>query len=200
MAMSEPDSRASSSRLARRGTPVSGGQDGVRILAVAFLIASAWISGAHACSFRDGIPSLRERLESAESVFVAHVTATREVRFAEVLPRSLRKDLDSEEADEPLIEVKYRLLETLKGNPPASGRVYDLPFGPGNCSLGVFAGWDYVFVLAPSDQELGGAHFVGVFSGSVGLGPYREPGEPDPEELDEIREILHSLSTEPTEP
>jgi hypothetical protein len=56
-----------------------------------------------------------------------------------------------------VVEARYEVREVLKGLPPASGVVRDMPFGPGNCSLGLLPGLEYVFfpgkyemVLAPS--------------------------------------------------
>lgn len=152
-----------------------------------------------ACSMKGGAPSLKEQLESAESVFVAHVTVAREVATEEVLAPESLADLNEAERKEPLIEASYRLIETLKGKPPANGPVYDLPFAAGNCSLGLLPGWDYVFVLQPPEPDFG-RHFVGHFSGSFGLGAYRSAGDPDTTELSEVRATLRSLSTEPETP
>ena len=154
---------------------------------------------AGACSMKGGAPSLRQQLESAEAVFIARVTVSREVPPQELLPPEALADVDPDDLDEPLIEASYRLIETLKGKPPAEGRVYDLPLAAGNCSLGLLPGWDYVFVLQPPEPDFG-RHFVGHFSGSFGLGAYRSTGDPDTTELSEVRATLRSLSTEPETP
>jgi hypothetical protein len=154
---------------------------------------------AGACSMNGGAPSLRQQLESAESVFVARVTVAREVATEEVLPPEALADLDEAERHAPVIEASYRLIERLKGEPPANGHVYDLPLAVGNCSLGLLPGWDYVFVLQPPEPDFG-RHFVGHFSGTFGLGAYRSAGDPDTGELSEVRAILRSLSTESETP
>lgn len=154
---------------------------------------------AGACSMKGGAPSLRQQLESADSVFIARVTVAREVATQELLSAEARAELDEAQRHEPLIEASYRLIETLKGKPPANGPIYDLPFAAGNCSLGLLPGWDYVFVLQPPDPEFG-RHFVGFFSGSFGLGAYRTSSGPDSSELSEVRATLRSLSTEPETP
>lgn len=166
---------------------------------VALSIQMLPIEITSACSMKGGAPSLRQQLETAESVFVARVTVAREVATEEVLSPEARAELDETQRSEPLIEASYRLIETLKGEPSANGPVYDLPFAAGNCSLGLLPGWDYVFVLQPPDPEFG-RHFVGFFSGSFGLGAYRTSDGPDSSELEEVRTILRSLSTEPETP
>ena len=124
-------------------------------------------------------------------MFVAHLIATREIRSADLdIPQAAKDEFDAEEANEPVIQGDFRLLESLKGNVPATGHVYDLPLGLGNCSLGLMAGWDYVFVIPKPDEKMGGLWFVGWPTGSAGLGPYRDAGQPDPEELVEIRKLL----------
>lgn len=177
--------------------PTAGGRAAAGFAAVLGLMLP--FAQAGACSMKGGAPSLRQQLESAESVFIARVTVARELLAEEVLPAEALVDLNEAERSEPLIEASYRLIETLKGEPPADGRVYDLPFAAGNCSLGLLPGWDYVFVLQPPDPEFG-RHFVGHFSGSFGLGAYRSAGDPDTIELSEVRATLRSLSTEPETP
>lgn len=177
--------------------PTAGGHAAAGFAAVLGLMLP--FAQAGACSMKDGAPSFRKQLESAESVFIARVTVAREVPTEEVLPPEALADLDEAERHAPVIEASYRLIERLKGEPPANGPVYDLPFAAGNCSLGLLPGWDYVFVLQPPDPEFG-RHFVGFFSGSFGLGAYRSAGDPDTTELSEVRAILRSLSTEPETP
>lgn len=60
-----------------------------------------------------------------------------------------------------VVEARYEVKEVFKGTPPSSGFVRDLPFGPGNCSLGVLPGMEYVFF--PGEHN-----FVLIYSGSFG--------------------------------
>jgi len=152
---------------------------------------------AFACSALGGFPPLAERLKEADAVFVAHLIATREIRSADLdIPQAIKDEFDPEEANGPVIRGEFRLLETLKGQVPATGHVYDLPLGPGNCSLGLMAGWDYVFVVPKPDEDMGDLWFVTWPTGSAGLGPYREQGDPDPEELASIRKLLDAAQPE----
>ena len=61
-----------------------------------------------------------------------------------------------------VVEANYEVKEVFKGTPPASGIVRDFPFGPGNCSLGLLPGVEYVFY--PDENN-----FVLIFSGSFGF-------------------------------
>jgi hypothetical protein len=157
------------------------------------------IESGSACSWKGGEPSLRGQLQSAESVFIARVISTREVPPGEHLSRESLAELTQEEQTDRLIEAKYRLVERLKGEPPEIPHVYDLPLAHGNCSLGLFAGWDYLFVLQPADPA-NSLRFVGFSSGSFGLGAYRNADDPDTSELEEVRALLRSLSTEQKTP
>ena len=66
----------------------------------------------------------------------------------------------SEQAE--VMEAKYEVKEVFKGAPPALGVVRDFPFAPGNCSLGLLPGMEYIFY--PD-----GNNFVLTFSGSFGF-------------------------------
>jgi hypothetical protein len=74
----------------------------------------------------------------ASAVFLAHVTRTEETEG------NARLKIDP---TTPLVEATFRLIEVLKGEPPADGKVRSPVYGPGNCSVPLFAGLDYVFVV-----------------------------------------------------
>jgi hypothetical protein len=82
---------------------------------------------------------------NATSVFRARVT---EVRLA-----TLTNPSDKTRTVE-IVEAKYQLKEVFKGRPPEDGIVRDLPFGPGNCSLGRLPGLEYVFFPATQAMVL----------------------------------------------
>jgi hypothetical protein len=94
-------------------------------------------SSAMACSILGEPPSERQLFEKAASVFVAHVFRTEEKQ----LPVGPNK------TSIPVVEGDFRIIETLKGTPPSDGKVRDVVFGPGNCSLGLMAGLDYLFFI-----------------------------------------------------
>jgi hypothetical protein len=52
-----------------------------------------------------------------------------------------------------ILEARYEVKEVLKGTPPTSGVVKDLPFGPGNCSLPLHLGLEFVFMPDEFDME-----------------------------------------------
>jgi hypothetical protein len=92
---------------------------------------------ALACSSLAPPPSDEEQFARASAVFVAHLTKTEEVTLSfKGFPQAV-----------PGVEGTFRIVEILKGDPPADGKVQDLVFGPGNCSLALFAGLDYLFFL-----------------------------------------------------
>jgi len=108
----------------------------VKHIAALTLIAVVAVE-ASACSYRE--MTLPESYRSATSVFRARVT---EVRLAMLpAPRGERSETE-------VVEAKYEIREVFKGKPPADGIVRDMPFGPGNCSLGLFPGMEYVFFPA----------------------------------------------------
>lgn len=131
-----------------------------------------------ACSRIGGAPRLAEMVSTADEKFIARVVSAKE------------KFLRDQDEVEPYIEARYRLIETLKGHPRKTGIVQDLPFGPGNCSLGLMVGWDYLFMIQGSSSEVL-KRWVGMYSGSFPLGPYRdEDSESQERDLDELRTIL----------
>lgn len=113
----------------------------MKILAAAFstLLVLMLADAGLACSRAPGLPEPTDEdlFRSASAVFVAHLTRTEEAEM---------KDPDTGKPP-PIVIGHFRLIETLKGSPPANGTVRDLVYGPGNCSLGLLAGNDYVFFL-----------------------------------------------------
>jgi hypothetical protein len=93
------------------------------------------------CSFK--AKSDEQLFSEATSIFRARVT---EVKLATL------DDPSQPERKTEVVEARYVVKEVLKGTPPLSGVVRDLPFGPGNCSLGLLPGLEYVFV--PGEYEM----------------------------------------------
>lgn len=96
---------------------------------------------AHSCSRRGPGPTDRQLFDNASSVFVARVVETKLSRF----PRSQCEDEGMNPNECYYVEATFELVESLKGRVSNRGKVSDLVFGPGNCSLGLMAGWYYVF-------------------------------------------------------
>jgi hypothetical protein len=92
---------------------------------------------ASACSISRQLTD-EEQFHNASAVFVAHVIQTEELSAN---PRG------GAQMQDPAVEGTFRVIEVLKGAPPKDGKVRDFVFGPGNCSLGLLAGRDYLFFL-----------------------------------------------------
>ncbi len=151
------------------------------------VLVSASVSQAPdavACSRIGGPPILQESFRASDEVFIAHLVSAAEIQFP-------GDDGDDEEDrfDRIGIEGRYTLIESLKGSPAKQGIVHDFPFGPGNCSLGLLPGWDYVFFVE-TKPEHPGIRWVGMFSGSFPLGPYRSSGTAEEKELVELRALI----------
>lgn len=112
-----------------------------------------------------------ELFVKAQSVFRARVIETKVVKFSN--PENL-----SEIAE--VIEAKFEVKEIYKGEPPRSGIVRDVPYGIGNCSLGLLAGIEYVFF--PGDHDL-----ILIYTGS--FGPINSDGNEVKLRLDELRKL-----------
>ena len=113
------------------------------------LIASLLASSAAACSSLSQ-PTPDELFAKASSVFRARVTETKLTTFVNPMKPGEQTEV---------VAAKYEVKEVFKGTPPSSGVVRDFPFGPGNCSLGLLPGVEYVFFPGEND-------FVLLFSGS----------------------------------
>jgi len=114
------------------------------ILASVLLLASS--SATVACSFKERTDA--ELVAQAKIVFRARVTEVKLATLAD--PANPSQNFE-------VVEARYEIKEVLKGVPPESGVVRDVPFGPGNCGLVLLPGLEYVFfpgehnmVLAPT--------------------------------------------------
>lgn len=106
----------------------------------------------------------------AKAVFRARITAV-------ALATDGEQDAGGASPKATLVEGRFELGEVYKGTPPISGLVRDLPYGFGNCSLGLVPGWEYVFFLGDGD-------LVSLPSGSFS---FTHPDAPD------IRDKLERL-------
>jgi len=100
---------------------------------------------AMACSSLEPPPTDEELFQQATAVFLAHVVRTEEKQY--VWPDAANSK------PWPIVEGNYQIVEVLKGQPPADGKVRDLVFGPGNCSLGLLVGMDYLFFIQPGPNN-----------------------------------------------
>lgn len=110
-----------------------------------------------------------ELFVKARPVFRARVTETKVAQFSN--PENLSEVTE-------VVEAKFEVREIYKGSPPPSSIVRDVPYGIGNCSLGLLAGVEYVFF--PGDHDL-----VLIYSGSFGL--LNPEGKDVKPRLDELR-------------
>lgn len=116
------------------------------LLLGAVLLVLAGTTTAGACSTTQPPPTTEEQFAKATRVLVARIVRTEEARMFE----------------KPIVEGTVRVIEILKGEPPEDGKVRSLVYGPGNCTLPLLAGWDYVFFLYDKDN------FVFWPGGSIG--------------------------------
>lgn len=117
------------------------------------VIALTVFSQANACSTapRTPEPTEEELFSQASAVFVAHLISTQEVAEA-----------DPDKKQQGVIEGTFRVLEILKGSPPANSKVRSWQFLPGNCTLPFISGGDYIFFLANNND------YITFVSGSAG--------------------------------
>lgn len=160
--------------------------------AFAGLLAIAAFSFAvdvEACSRIGGPPSEEETIKEADEIFVAHLVSASEIQFP-----SEAGELDEEDRLDLMgVQGHYVLIESLKGATAKEGVVHDNPAAPGNCSLGLMPGWDYVFFVK-HDQDRPEFRWVGMFTGSVPLGPYRHSGDEEEKELTDLKTRIKQLA------
>lgn len=145
------------------------------VLSVCIAIATP---AADACSRRPH-PTDVQLYSEAEQIFVARILAT-EIR------RMPRRECEAEEMSEDectYVEGEYELVEVLKGAPRSRGKVRDLVFGPGNCSLGLLSGFYYVFYVEKEHN------WVPHINGSFPLGPIYQ--ERERKAVERIRDPPH---------
>src|SRR5579872_1475027 len=105
-------------------------------LAAAIIAATVAATPVLACSSdpKAPEPTTAALFKDAKLVFFARMVRTEE-----------RAEPDNH--GWPVVEGRYRILETFKGRPDPNGVVLDPAFGAGNCALGLLAGSDYVFFV-----------------------------------------------------
>jgi hypothetical protein len=114
-----------------------------RILFIGALWSLCGMSYGYACSPAEPEPTKEELFRKATAVFAAHLVRVEEVTGQ--LPYGNQRG--------KIVEGTFQVVEVLKGKPPADQKIRSLPFGPGNCTVPILAGTDYVFFLrddAPS--------------------------------------------------
>ena len=111
-------------------------------------------SRVEACTFKQRTDE--ELVAQSQNIFRAKVT---EVKLA------LLRDPANTTATVEVVEARYEVKEVLKGAPPSSGVVRDLPFGPGNCGLTLLPGLEYVFFPGEHDMVLAPSGSFGYFNG-----------------------------------
>jgi hypothetical protein len=94
---------------------------------------------ANACSSLEGPPTEEQLFAKASAVFLAHVVRTEETQGANPLLVS--------HPTSAMVDATFRVIEVLKGEPPADGKVRSLVYGAGNCSVALLAGLDYLVFL-----------------------------------------------------
>jgi hypothetical protein len=100
------------------------------------------LEAASACSWYPH-PTDEGLFEKAAAVFVAHIVRAEEVEVQYPAPRW------GPDAKGPAVEATFRLIEVLKGQPPADGKIRG-PI-PMMCMMALQAGLDYVIFLNEGD-------------------------------------------------
>ena len=140
----------------------------------ALVVVSATI--ADACSLATGpSPTTEELVAKARTIFVARIVRTEEAQI--VLGGKAW----------PIVEGTFRTIEVLKGEPPQDQKVRSLIYGPGNCTMPLLSGWDYVFFLGPGVFADSDHNLVWWANGSFGT--YNLEGTEPKRKLEELRKL-----------
>jgi hypothetical protein len=104
-------------------------------LSAAFVLVGA--TNTNACSTKQPPPTTQKLFARARTVFVAHMVRTEEAQMV------------WHGETEPIVEGTFRTIEVPEGVPPQDQKVRSPVYGPGNCTMPLISGWDYVFFLVP---------------------------------------------------
>ena len=142
---------------------------------ICYALLTASVSTAQACSPSPSDPpqSQPQLFARASTVFVAHLLRTEEIAAA--------TPLNPEPG--PVVEATFQTIEVFKGQPPPDQRVRSPVFAPGNCSVPLLAGSDYLFFLYSAD-----ANFVLMLPGGSTL-IWDVNGSATKEELGQLRKL-----------
>jgi hypothetical protein len=116
-----------------------------RFLLFLLLVASVVLvntTPVRACSYEKF--SDEQLFAKASAIFVAHVTRTEEATGAS--PLSGKREV--------IVEGSFRVIETLKGQAPADGKVKSPIWSNGNCGVLLVAAVDYLFFLHDDNYVL----------------------------------------------
>ena len=142
-------------------------------LSAALVVVGASI--ANACSTTEPSPTTEELFAKARAVFAARMVRTEEAQIV----------LDGKTW--PIVEGTFRTIEVLKGEPPQDQKVRSLVYGPGNCTMPLLSGWDYVFFLGPSVFADSDHNLVWWANGSFGT--FNLEGTEPKRKLEELRKL-----------
>jgi len=104
------------------------------VLAV-LMLAGATVAGA--CSMPNAPSTTEEKFARATAVLVARIVRTEEAAIA------------LGDRTWSVVEGTFRTIEVLKGQAPQDQKIRSLVYGPGNCTIPILAGWNYVLFLGP---------------------------------------------------
>ena len=111
------------------------------LVAIAMVAGSGIGNPVMACSTLHPL-TLQQQVDAAANIFRARVVEAA-VKPVGTLPEGWASP--SPEIAE-IVEARIELRELIKGHAPAEGIVRDFPFMPGNCSLGLMPGVEYLFM------------------------------------------------------
>jgi hypothetical protein len=101
------------------------------------------VGAVQACSSLQPPQTEDQLFARASAVFLAHLLRTEEINATTPLLKE----------SQPVVEATFRALEVFKGQPPTDGKVRSIVYGPGNCSVPLLAGSDYLFFLYDSTRN-----------------------------------------------
>jgi len=122
----------------------------IPVYLVLVLMVLAKIDTAIACSV--SLPDVEKQYARASAVFVGHLVSVDEagvVSTGELLPPRVA------------VEATFRVVEVLKGEPPAGGKIRAPAFEV--CGPILLAGWEYLFLLYE------GGNFISSWEGAMPL-------------------------------
>ena len=119
--------------------------------------------------------NLKDDVESADEIFIAHVVLAKET-----VPAS-----GDTEIGPPNVAVRYRLIKSIKGNPRQLGTIYT---NYSSCSVSLLPGGEYV-IFVRRDPEIGRRL---VRSHLDGTRYYIASGKKDLEYVSDIQEIIRN--------
>lgn len=105
----------------------------------------------------------QQLIDNSQAVYLAKVTETKLIKNNDSIENDSMQSATFGPESIEMIEAKFEIIEKFKEQKSEVKIVHDLPFAPGNCSIGLMSGQYYLFYISTESKNI---NYVGMCTGS----------------------------------